>query len=230
MQVICKFDTLPLSARVCLKRVAKAANANHVVKDGRLIFVDSHCSPDPHCKGICADISVYPAGCSLTDHKSEFWKMEFFIELKDEEEDPFRDRAPKSHSKFPFLRDTREAKQTMGRIGAYADALQGMQFRIYVFSILICGRYARLIYWNRGGAVVTRRFDYQIPGRTPLTEFIWHYSQLDREGRGHDMTVTPFPNPNTPFSGSIELKLFDSDKLSDSDELSDSADSDESKD
>jgi len=38
-------------------------------------------------------------------------------------------------------------------------------------------------------ASVTQRFKYQ-DSKSPLTEFIWHYSQLDCAQQGHDLTVT----------------------------------------
>ena len=53
-----------------------------------------------------------------------------------------------------------------------------MQFCIHLYSILICGKYAQLVYWKHNYVVVTKHFDYQ-NSKNSLTEFIWQYSQLD---------------------------------------------------
>ena len=75
-----------------------------------------------------------------------------------------------------------------------------MQFRTHLFSVLICGEYAQLFCWHHGMASVTRRFKSQ-DSKSPLTEFIWHYSRLDRTQRGHDLTVTPWDecDPRNPL-------------------------------
>ena len=49
---------------------------------------------------------------------------------------------------------------TRGQIAAYAGIGLSMSFRKHFFPRLILGRYARSICWDRRGAIVTRRFDY----------------------------------------------------------------------
>ena len=130
--------------------------------------------------------------------KSGFSRIELYVEFKsDVNDDPFRDDEndnlfmDKPLTENALVHDTDQSKRTLGQIGSYTAAVVGMQFRTHLFSVLICGEYARLFCWHRGMASVTRRFKYQ-DSKSPLTEFIWRYSRLDRAQRGHDLTVTPW--------------------------------------
>lgn len=51
--------------------------------------------------------------------------------------------------------DTELGNHTRGQIAAYASVALSMVFRKHFFSMLILGRYARFIRWDRRGAVVT---------------------------------------------------------------------------
>ena len=66
-------------------------------------------------------------------------------------------------------------------------ALSGSQFRVHVFTILIFGRFAHLIFWDRNGAVVSRAFDYTRFHYLGL--FLQQYN-LNVDQRGHDPSVT----------------------------------------
>jgi len=121
------------------------------------------------------------------EEKCGFSKMEIFIEFKRYVSDNlFRD---KPLPKGAFVHNTRSLKDTLGQMGSYAAAVLRIQFCIHLYLILICGKYARLVYWEHDHVVVTKHFDYQ-NSKNPLTEFIWRYSQLDFIQRGHDPTVT----------------------------------------
>ena len=113
--------------------------------------------------------------------------MEIFIEFKRHVSDnQFRD---KPLPKGAFVHNTGSSKGTLGQMGSYAAAVLGMQFHIHLYSILICGKYAWLVCWERDCAVVTECFDYQ-NSKNSLTEFIWRYAQLDTIQRGHNPTIT----------------------------------------
>jgi len=73
--------------------------------------------------------------------------------------------------------DTELGNHTRGQIAAYASVALSMSFRKHFFSMLILGRYARFIRWDRRGAVVTHRFDYT---KHPLYIFNFYlrYGQL----------------------------------------------------
>jgi hypothetical protein len=70
----------------------------------------------------------------------------------------------------------------------YAVAHLATQFRSHVFSVLVVKDYARLIRWDRAGAVVTAAFDYCDP-ESLLIEFFQRYELLGPEARGVDTSV-----------------------------------------
>ncbi|KAF8801967.1 hypothetical protein BYT27DRAFT_7046541, partial [Phlegmacium glaucopus] len=79
-----------------------------------------------------------------------------------EEEDITLDDAdiPTPPASSSVETDTESGIHTRGQIAAYAGVGLSMSFRNHFFSMLIIGRYARFIRWDRRGAIVTRRFDY----------------------------------------------------------------------
>ena len=79
----------------------------------------------------------------------------------------------------------------------------GTQYRTHTFLVLIIGEYARLIRWDRSGAVVTDRIEYN--KTSELFDFFMRYNLADSEVRGHDGTV------GTPTAGGLELALKNSD-------------------
>jgi len=104
------------------------------------------------------------------EEKCGFSEMEIFIEFKRHISDNlFRD---KPLPKGAFVHNTRSSKSTLGQMGSYAVAVLGMQFRIHLYLILICGKYAWLVCWEYDCAVVTELFNYQ-DSKNPLTKFIW---------------------------------------------------------
>ena len=110
------------------------------------------------------------------EEKCGFSEMEIFIKFKCYvSNDLFKDKLlPKG----AFVHNTRSSKGTLGQMGSYAAAVLGMQFCIHLYLILICGKYAWLVCWERDRTVVTKRFNYQ-NSKNPLTKLIWRYSQLD---------------------------------------------------
>jgi hypothetical protein len=81
-----------------------------------------------------------------------------------------------------------EGCETAGQIIAYATLLLGAQYRTHAFSVLIIKDYARLIRWDRSGAIVTQPIYY---GReSQLLDFFLRYDLASKEMRGHDPTVS----------------------------------------
>jgi len=124
--------------------------------------------------------------------------MELIVECKfSEGDDPFRDPedplTPNAND-FRFEVDTQDAKKVRGQLSSYVSALLGSQFRLHTFVILVFGKYARLMFWDRSGATVTQRFIYARHSEAPrhfLPEFLWRYSHASPCQRGHDPTVRP---------------------------------------
>jgi hypothetical protein len=83
--------------------------------------------------------------------------METHIEVKfDENDDAFRHDTPDS-----FENSTEASRDTQGQITSYAVAQLATQFRSHIFTVLVCGGYARILRWDRSGAIVTAAFDYR---------------------------------------------------------------------
>ncbi|KIM71747.1 hypothetical protein PILCRDRAFT_16761 [Piloderma croceum F 1598] len=90
--------------------------------------------------------------------------MELFVKFKvAESSDPFCDPEDPLQTKagdFRFKNELDNARVLYGQLASYATAHMGRQFRIHVFCILVCGKYARFIRWDRDGTTITQCFDY----------------------------------------------------------------------
>ncbi|GJE92085.1 hypothetical protein PsYK624_082380 [Phanerochaete sordida] len=71
---------------------------------------------------------------------------------------------------------------------SHATARFARQHQIFFFQLVLFGRYARLVRFDRSGCVVSDRIDY-VEDPEVLSEFLWRFDQLNDEGRGHDSTV-----------------------------------------
>lgn len=100
-------------------------------------------------------------------------------------------KKPQNSASLGVETDSKLGCHTRGRIGAYAGPALSMAFRNHFFSMLILGRYARFIHWDRCGAAVTRRFDYT-KHRDLIFGFYLRYGQLTPRQRGFDPTVKPY--------------------------------------
>jgi hypothetical protein len=115
---------------------------------------------------------------------------DIYIEFKSKaEEDAFLVDIPDqpSSTSNPLMNQAPQGVLTAGQITTYAALQLDSQYRTHVFSILIVGDYARLIRWDRSGAIVTGPIYYQ---RDPeLMGFFTRYDQAERPARGHDSSV-----------------------------------------
>lgn len=82
---------------------------------------------------------------------------------------------------------TGEASQVLGQMTAYAMLVLGTQYRTHTFSVFIVKDRARLLRWDRGGAVVTESFPYN--DESYLFDFFFRYNHAGPAVRGHDTTV-----------------------------------------
>lgn len=109
-------------------------------------------------------------------------------------------------------------RSTRGQITRYVDEQLVYQQRCHLFQIVIIREYARIIRWDRSGAIVSERFDY-VADPKALLEVIWLYYGMDDAHRGLDPTAKP-ASPRTRQiyiqaiealrrSGSATLKYLD---------------------
>ncbi|TFY51332.1 hypothetical protein EVG20_g11049 [Dentipellis fragilis] len=181
-----EFDMYPIYIKIC-ERLDK----DHIMR-----YYDTHSKTDPRTvplgspdrDGLSPDVMTYHKDrLPEADARTDFCLAERADEFKFKNlVDPFDDKPNKSA--YPFESCTKDGKETRGQITAYAAAMLELQFRTFVFSVLIMGEFARLIRWDRSGAIVTRAFNYQ-EDPEPLAQFLWRYSFLSRAQRGFDESV-----------------------------------------
>ena len=107
-------------------------------------------------------------------------------------DDPFRDFHPLDErlamdNSAEVEADTPEGVRTLGQVTTCVAAQMALQLRHWAFSVVICGDYARLVRWDRSGAVFTSLFEHKTSGH--LERFFTSYSNLDVRSRGVDTSV-----------------------------------------
>ncbi|KAH7886496.1 hypothetical protein F5I97DRAFT_1926749 [Phlebopus sp. FC_14] len=169
-------------------------------------FVDTH---NHACEvgdfALKPDVSIYAPGSRPARVTTDFSTMESWVEFKvNANDDPFVDydvdKVPKDRNErntfleeFSFENDTVGAQQIRGQLTAYGLAHLGSQFRSFSFSVLIMGKQARFMRWERAGVVVSRRFNY-IEDPSLLADFFWRFSHLSPDHRGIDRFIDPEPS------------------------------------
>ncbi|KAK7041788.1 hypothetical protein VNI00_009077 [Paramarasmius palmivorus] len=181
-----------------------------------LSFIDTSQDPDDtnwaHQPGLTTpDISAYIKEAGVT--RNDITRTEFFMELKwAETADGFDDGSDDIiEEDAPFEKNTQQARDTRAELTTYAGAQLTSQFRTHTFSIQITRKNARLIRWDREGAVVTRKFCYY---EEPfLVDFLWRYNQASPETRGYDSSVTEIKDPLRAQEVRDALKMDDNDRV-----------------
>jgi hypothetical protein len=145
------------------------------------------------------DCSVYAKSKEPKDRGKEvpgldFSRVEFVIEFKSEL-DPFADDYSNTEPNTvepdiahnPFIGRSGPTRKNLGQIVAYATAVLGVQYRTHMFMVLIVKDNARLIRWDRSGALVTAKIPFN--EEPDLFDFFTCYNVASPEARGHDSTV-----------------------------------------
>lgn len=170
------------------------------------------------------DCSVYAKtdSCCRTNSST----VELFIEFKRRSsDDPFiikvpssqtsstssSDNATPSLSLNPIMKTSSTACTTCGQITAYATSQMGAQYRTHIFSILIILDYARLIRWDRSGAIVTEPIYYN--EASELFDFLIYFDHSPPDVRGHDTTVR-LANPEEIKGAIKEVKELEGQRTS----------------
>ncbi|OBZ71466.1 hypothetical protein A0H81_08662 [Grifola frondosa] len=167
-------------------------NTARVKHSGRL----SSMKPD-----ICCFASRHLATVRSSSRRSraDLGYAALFIEVKpDSNQDFFCDPPPnadrKTRDNHQFILDIEDenireqAERALGQHIFYATEVCARQHRAFCFSISMAGSRARLIRWDRAGAIVTESFDIR-EHPEPLCEFLWRFSQASDIERGYDTSV-----------------------------------------
>lgn len=132
----------------------------------------------------------------ITDIILNLGLSELFVEFrKSKDWDPFNDPPPgASKTSHRFISEIsndgrpNKALRTIGQMASYAAELCARQHRTHCFSICIYGPTARIIRWDRSGAIVSRSFNYHESPKL-LCQFLWQYSRASDSERGFDTTI-----------------------------------------
>ncbi|GBE81226.1 predicted protein [Sparassis crispa] len=108
------------------------------------------------------------------------------IEVKnDYQKSAFEFKDPEKY----FLRtDAADGFETLGQITEYAAQVLLRQHRLFCFMVFICKSHARLIRWDRTGAVASEGFNY-IEDAEKLHNFMYRLGKMNDVQRGYDPTA-----------------------------------------
>ncbi|EEB91247.1 hypothetical protein MPER_10427, partial [Moniliophthora perniciosa FA553] len=137
------------------------------------------------------DITAYDKDASLA-RPMDLTKAEITVEVKiDPGDDAFLD-SPSGEAtegkQSAHENPTIQGGDTRGQITTYATAQLAAQYRTHAFSVLIIKDKARLIRWDRAGAIFTSLFDYRKTDY--LMKFFYRYNYATSGARGLDESVT----------------------------------------
>jgi Fungal protein kinase len=171
-----------------------------------LIFVDSHSRGDTSGPLLKPDVSVY----AIQENKANDYKgidrcimslLDIHIEFKwSTTEEPF----VKHPTATSLVANTGNARDTLGQLSTYAAAQLAAQYRTHAFSIFVLRKKARIIRWDREGAIVTEPIEYDTD--PSLVQFLSLYLMAPLQLRGIDTTVSVFTDPEA-VSARIKLRL-----------------------
>lgn len=138
------------------------------------------------------DISVYRTENShVNQANSTSWlELDLMFELKpgNAPVDPFDD-VPGEGDSF-VVTSSKTRKRCRGQLVSYARVWNAHSHRTHCFMVYISDPWARIIRFDRSGAVVSRRFNFRNNGDL-LVDFLWRISKATPEMLGRDPTVGP---------------------------------------
>ncbi|KAH9932696.1 uncharacterized protein BXZ73DRAFT_77414 [Epithele typhae] len=128
----------------------------------------------PHSAGVRTDMGFVALFIEIKKNKSEDCFVDPIVD---------NDFVPR-----PASFTNNNSDEHLGQIINYALEVVKRQHRQHVFSVSLCGTSARLIRWDRAGAVVSRAFDILTHPHL-LCEFLWCYARISQHDRGFDCSV-----------------------------------------
>ena len=87
-----------------------------------------------------------------------------------------------------FICSGNEAKASLGQMVEYVSKIFRRQHRTHLFSLFIFRGQARVIRWDRAGAIVSTIIDFE-EKPSLLYEVIWRYAHMSQTQRGFDPTA-----------------------------------------
>ncbi|OBZ74250.1 hypothetical protein A0H81_06298 [Grifola frondosa] len=144
------------------------------------------------------EVDLYPKFCdAVMKHKIcpgyKFIPCDTKYDMDDKGKNKFKkkgngDDAFNDSEQGPFEVESSHAAQVRGQLISYAEMAMNRQHRTHLYSVFVMHKFARLIRWDRAGAVVSEKFDYR-ENPEILGEFFWRFSHMTDEAQGYDPTA-----------------------------------------
>ncbi|KAI0645226.1 hypothetical protein C8Q79DRAFT_1055305 [Trametes meyenii] len=136
-------------------------------------------------KRVCGGLYATNSQHIATD-RPDWSIVELTVECKrgDTQDDPFSD-----DERSIFYPMSIPRRENLEQILSYSNLIFERQQRTHHFTVMVCGTYARLVRWDRSGAVFSERFNYKTEPHK-LGRFFWRFSRMSPDARGHDGTAT----------------------------------------
>ncbi|OBZ73859.1 hypothetical protein A0H81_06310 [Grifola frondosa] len=131
------------------------------------------------------DVGLHKMAGAPKDGRPNWINQSMWIEFKKKGngDDAFNDSE-----QGPFEVESSHAAQVRGQLISYAEMAMNRQHRTHLYSAFVMHKFARLIRWDRAGAVVSEKFDYR-ENPEILGEFFWRFSHMTDEAQGYDPTA-----------------------------------------
>ncbi|EPQ55650.1 hypothetical protein GLOTRDRAFT_75784 [Gloeophyllum trabeum ATCC 11539] len=176
------------------KRQKKTQTSSRVDRFPGLRFCDTSHKHDPQDENeFQPDISVYTDRDPVDLDRTCWERVQLVIELKAEtKDDPFVDisynKTSGEPNPYPFERNSNEGIRNRAQLVQYASMMWANQPRVFLFQVILFKDCARLLRYDRAGAIVSEQFHYQ---NTPyLAQFLSRFNIMPHTQRGEDPTVT----------------------------------------
>ncbi|KAF9551896.1 hypothetical protein CPC08DRAFT_823128 [Agrocybe pediades] len=176
--------------------IKRVENSNALMSTMKIVQTadnsDRNSNPDKKNK---PDLGIYPFSMKKSDGPTQFDIMVSAFEVKNARKDrkssidPFSDDGKADAADFAFEPDAVERKESRGQLATYARMVLNRQHLTHFFMVFIGHPFARLIRFDRDGAVVSSSFNYLQQGQL-LCEFLWRLSNINEEMRGLDPSAT----------------------------------------
>ncbi|TFY54281.1 hypothetical protein EVJ58_g8957 [Rhodofomes roseus] len=88
----------------------------------------------------------------------------------------------------PFIRSGTGANDSLGQMAEYVSKLFRRQHRLHLFTLFIFKGQARVIRWDRAGAIISTPIDFE-KDPSLLHQVLWRYACMNEVERGFDPTV-----------------------------------------
>ncbi|OBZ74235.1 hypothetical protein A0H81_06328 [Grifola frondosa] len=157
------------------------------VVDLQLIFCEA-ITDNSYDEQLCStDVGLYKAGEAPTDGRTYWDRQRMWLE--------FRKKSGNSVDPFSGEEGDEVRALVLEQLRAYAETAMDHEHRTHIYSVLVLYKFARLIRWDRSGAIITDKFDYKAHPEI-LGEFFWRFAHMTDEAQGYDPTAQ-LANPNT---------------------------------